>query len=94
MDVYCYRRSRLDPTPLPIEQLPVRAMMAPPGHPDFYSRTRLLAPGVVRVRGKVWPFPSLAPSMPCQLLSADVEVARDSLAPPPRVCGAAHLALP
>jgi len=54
MDVYCYRRSRLDPTPLPIEQLPVRAMMAPPGHPDFYSRTRLVAPGVVRVRGKVW----------------------------------------
>jgi len=94
MDVYCYRRSRLDPTPLPIEQLPVRAMMAPPGHPDFYSRARLLAPGVVRVRGKVCAFPNLAPSMPCQLLSADVEVVRDSLAPPPRVCGAVHLALP
>ncbi len=35
------------------QQFP-RALMAPPGVPDFFSRTRVVTPGVVRVVGKAW----------------------------------------
>jgi len=54
MDAYSYLRSAGDPARVPLEQLPVRGLMAPPGHPDFFSRTRVVAPGTVRVVGKAW----------------------------------------
>jgi len=54
MQVYCYRTHLKDPTPVPLEQLPVRALMVPPGHPDFYSRTRLVPPGTIRTTGRAW----------------------------------------
>ncbi len=31
-----------------------RALLVPPGFPDFYSRTRVLRPGPVEVQGRAW----------------------------------------
>jgi len=54
MEAYSFRRAFDDPNRVPLSQLPVRALMAPPGHPDFFSRTRVLAPGRHRVVGRAW----------------------------------------
>ena len=49
MSNYCFKRTAADPG-VPLQQLPVRALMAPPGIPDFVSRTRLVPPGTVLVK--------------------------------------------
>jgi DMSO/TMAO reductase YedYZ molybdopterin-dependent catalytic subunit len=54
MKAYSFRRSEVDPDLVPVTRLPVRALMAPPGHPDFFSRTRFVAPGTHRIIGKAW----------------------------------------
>lgn len=54
MHAYSAARSANDPARVPLEQLPVRALMAPPGHPDFFSRTRIVAPGTTRIAGRAW----------------------------------------
>merc|ERR1719198_435464 len=54
MEAYSFKRSANDPERVPLEQLPVRALMAPPGYPDFFSRTRVVAPGTVRIAGRAW----------------------------------------
>lgn len=53
MAAYSFKRDANDPG-VPLEQLPVRALMAPPGFPDFFSRTRVVAPGAMRIEGKAW----------------------------------------
>ena len=53
MSNYCFKRTAADPG-VPLQQLPVRALMAPPGIPDFVSRTRLVPPGTVLVKGKAY----------------------------------------
>lgn len=54
MEAYSWRRAANDPERVPLEQLPVRALMAPPGYPEFFSRTRLVGPGTVRIVGRAW----------------------------------------
>jgi DMSO/TMAO reductase YedYZ molybdopterin-dependent catalytic subunit len=54
MDAYSYKRFSRDPDAVPMQQLPVRALMAPPGFPDFVSRTRIIPPGLCRIVGKAW----------------------------------------
>jgi len=54
MDAYSFKRTADDPKAVPLEQLPVRALMVPPGFPDFVSRTRLVPPGHTLIEGKAW----------------------------------------
>ena len=54
MDAYSFKRTAEDPNAVPLTQLAVRALMAPPGFPDFVSRTRVVHPGVQEIVGKAW----------------------------------------
>jgi DMSO/TMAO reductase YedYZ molybdopterin-dependent catalytic subunit len=38
----------------PIERIAPRALLIPPGFPDFMSRTRVVRPGMVRLAGRAW----------------------------------------
>jgi DMSO/TMAO reductase YedYZ molybdopterin-dependent catalytic subunit len=38
----------------PVERIAPRALIIPPGFPDFMSRTRVVRPGPVTVRGRAW----------------------------------------
>jgi DMSO/TMAO reductase YedYZ molybdopterin-dependent catalytic subunit len=53
MDAYRYRDSADDPG-RPVELQQVRALMIPPGIPDFLTRTRVLESGLVRIEGRAW----------------------------------------
>ncbi len=50
---YRYTRSENDPGK-PVDLIRVRALMAPPGVPDFLTRVRLVEPGTVTLRGRAW----------------------------------------
>jgi len=54
MDAYSFKRTAKDPKAVPLTRLPVRALMAPPGFPDFVSRARIVPPGTHRIVGKAW----------------------------------------
>ncbi|MFJ3860038.1 sulfite oxidase [Streptomyces sp. NPDC090085] len=53
-----YRYRRADEAPdspgEPVTRIEPRALMAPPGFPDFMSRTRVVHPGPVRLHGRAW----------------------------------------
>lgn len=38
----------------PVERIAPRALLIPPGFPDFMSRTRVVRPGRVRLEGRAW----------------------------------------
>ena len=50
---YRYQRDADDPGH-PVSRMRVRALMIPPGIPDFFSRRRFLDPGPVTLRGRAW----------------------------------------
>lgn len=50
---YRYRQSSDDPGE-PVTRIAPRALMIPPGFPDFMSRTRVVRPGEVRLEGRAW----------------------------------------
>lgn len=50
---YRYQRDEDDPGE-PVDRIRVRAMMIPPGIPDFLTRRRHLPPGPVEIRGRAW----------------------------------------
>ncbi|MDA1129049.1 MAG: sulfite oxidase [Chloroflexi bacterium] len=50
---YRYAQSADDPGE-PVDLIRVRALMVPPGIPDFLTRTRLLSPGPVTLTGRAW----------------------------------------
>lgn len=52
-NAYRYQRDADDPGD-PVDRIRVRALMAPPGVPDFYSRRRFVEPGTVELRGRAW----------------------------------------
>jgi len=54
MEAYAYARRAHDATLVPVQYLNVRALMVPPGAPDFFTRTRVVKPGTCRVEGKAW----------------------------------------
>jgi len=54
MDAYSFKRAANDLHAVPLQQLPVRALMAPPGVPEFVSRTRVVSPGSIRIEGRAW----------------------------------------
>jgi DMSO/TMAO reductase YedYZ molybdopterin-dependent catalytic subunit len=49
-------RIRQDPTEegAPVTRIAPRALMVPPGFPDFMSRTRVVRPGTIRLEGRAW----------------------------------------
>jgi len=50
---YRYQREETDPGE-GVSRMRVRALMLPPGYPDFLTRRRLVEPGIVPVRGRAW----------------------------------------
>jgi sulfane dehydrogenase subunit SoxC len=50
---YRYQRDADDPG-RPVGRMRVRALMVPPGIPDFFSRHRLVDPGPVTLSGRAW----------------------------------------
>jgi DMSO/TMAO reductase YedYZ molybdopterin-dependent catalytic subunit len=50
---YRYHQTADDPGE-PVTRIAPRALTMPPGFPDFMSRTRVVAPGPVRVEGRAW----------------------------------------
>src|SRR5262245_2143553 len=50
---YHYRKSGDDPG-TPVSRIRVRALMTPPGIPDFFTRRRLVDAGQVTLRGRAW----------------------------------------
>ncbi|CAN5875943.1 sulfite oxidase [soil metagenome] len=52
---HAYRLRRdVDEDGKPLTRIEPRALLVPPGFPDFYSRTRVVSPGEVEVRGRAW----------------------------------------
>ena len=47
-------RQQPDDVGEPVERIAPRALLVPPGYPDFMSRTRVVAPGRVRLEGRAW----------------------------------------
>ena len=52
-EAYRYQRDADDPGE-PVSRIRVRALMIPPGHPDFMSRRRFVHAGPVRLTGRAW----------------------------------------
>jgi DMSO/TMAO reductase YedYZ molybdopterin-dependent catalytic subunit len=50
---YRYQRDENDPGER-VTRIRVRALMIPPGYPDFHSRSRFVEPGTVVIRGRAW----------------------------------------
>lgn len=50
---YRLRQSREEPGE-PVTRIAPRALLIPPGFPDFMSRTRVVRPGPVRLEGRAW----------------------------------------
>ncbi|MEV0642065.1 sulfite oxidase [Streptomyces sp. NPDC050619] len=50
---YRYRRTPDEPGD-PVTRIEPRALMIPPGFPDFMSRTRVVHPGPLRLSGRAW----------------------------------------
>jgi DMSO/TMAO reductase YedYZ molybdopterin-dependent catalytic subunit len=50
---YHYRAGADDPG-IPVSRIRVRALMTPPGIPDFFTRRRLVDAGTVTIRGRAW----------------------------------------
>ncbi|MFJ9575617.1 sulfite oxidase [Streptomyces sp. NPDC101191] len=50
---YRYRQAADDPGE-PVDVIAPRALMIPPGFPDFMSRTRVVRPGAVPLSGRAW----------------------------------------
>jgi len=52
-DTYLYKTADDDPG-TPVDRMRVRALMVPPGVPDFLSRSRLADAGTVQIVGRAW----------------------------------------
>jgi DMSO/TMAO reductase YedYZ molybdopterin-dependent catalytic subunit len=50
---YLYQRDAND-AGTPVTHIRVRSLMIPPGIPDFFTRSRVLPPGPVLLRGRAW----------------------------------------
>ncbi|MFE9931181.1 sulfite oxidase [Streptomyces sp. NPDC005533] len=50
---YRYRQTPEEPGE-PVTRIAPRALLVPPGFPDFMSRTRVVRPGPVRLEGRAW----------------------------------------
>jgi len=50
---YRYRHQADEPGQ-PVTRIAPRALLVPPGFPDFMSRTRVLRPGPVTIEGRAW----------------------------------------
>jgi DMSO/TMAO reductase YedYZ molybdopterin-dependent catalytic subunit len=47
-------RQQPDDVGEPVERIAPRALLVPPGYPDFMTRTRVVAPGAIRLQGRAW----------------------------------------
>jgi hypothetical protein len=48
------RRTEPDDPGVPVTRMQTRALMEPPGFPDFFSRRRIVEAGRVTLRGRAW----------------------------------------
>ncbi|MER7395339.1 sulfite oxidase [Streptomyces sp. NPDC000151] len=77
---YRYRQEAEEPGE-PVTRIAPRALMIPPGFPDFMTRTRVVRPGPVRLEGRAWS--GRAPVTKVEVSTDDGHSWRDaSLAPP------------
>lgn len=53
VEAYRYQSGPDDPGE-PVTRIRVRALMVPPGVPDFFTRRRFVEPGPIRIVGKAW----------------------------------------
>jgi DMSO/TMAO reductase YedYZ molybdopterin-dependent catalytic subunit len=54
-NAFAYRfRQAEDEAGEPVTRMEPRALMVPPGHPEFLTRTRIVAAGPVRLAGRAW----------------------------------------
>jgi DMSO/TMAO reductase YedYZ molybdopterin-dependent catalytic subunit len=53
-DVAYHVRSSEDEQGEPVTRIKPRSLMVPPGIPEFFSRTRFVAPGLCEVEGRAW----------------------------------------
>jgi DMSO/TMAO reductase YedYZ molybdopterin-dependent catalytic subunit len=75
---YRYQRDADDPGS-PVTRMRVRALMVPPGIPDFFTRDRVVGPGPVTLSGRAW---SGAGPVVRVEVSVDGEWSEAVLAPP------------
>ena len=75
---YRYQRDADDPGD-PVSRIRVRALMIPPGIPDFFSRRRFVEPGLVTLSGRAWSGNGQVERVE---LAVDGEWADATLAPP------------
>lgn len=47
-------RQQADEVGVPVTRMEPRALLMPPGHPDFMTRDRIARPGPVTLRGRAW----------------------------------------
>ena len=52
-EAYRYQQDAEDPGE-PVDRIRVRALMVPPGYPDFLTRARFVDAGVVELSGRAW----------------------------------------
>lgn len=52
-EAYRYQQDAEDPGE-PVDRIRVRALMAPPGYPEFMTRTRFVEAGEVELSGRAW----------------------------------------
>lgn len=52
-EAYRYQQHAEDPGE-PVSRIRVRALMAPPGHPDFLTRRRFVKAGEIELSGRAW----------------------------------------
>ena len=52
-EAYRYQHDAEDPG-VPVDRIRVRALMAPPGYPDFLTRARFVDAGMVELSGRAW----------------------------------------
>jgi DMSO/TMAO reductase YedYZ molybdopterin-dependent catalytic subunit len=53
VDTYLYKQNDDDPGE-PVDRMRVRALMVPPGDPEFFSRSRLASAGPIEIVGRAW----------------------------------------
>jgi DMSO/TMAO reductase YedYZ molybdopterin-dependent catalytic subunit len=77
---YQFRQDPTDPGE-PVTRIEPRALLVPPGFPDFMSRTRVVRPGQVRLEGRAWsgwaPVDRVEVSMDDGATWADAELGAD-----------------
>lgn len=86
-EAYRYRQEPGEPGE-PVTRIAPRALMIPPGFPDFMSRTRVVRPGSVPLEGRAWS--GHAPVVRVEVSADDGLTWTDAVLTPPEGHGGPH----